>query len=49
VSGCEIILIRGAQIFKKYGSHHTNFSDHSNILPSICVPLVVVVVVMATM
>jgi hypothetical protein len=43
-------LIRGAQILKKYGSHHTKFRDHSNLLPSICVPLMaVVVVVMATL
>jgi hypothetical protein len=42
-------MIRGAQIFKNYGCHHTKFSHRSDLLPSICVPLMVVVMVMATM
>ena len=49
VSGCEIILISSVQTFKKYGRHHTKFSDHSNLLPSICVPLMVMVVVVMMM
>jgi hypothetical protein len=31
----------------QYGSHHTKFSDHSNLLLSICVPLMVVVMVVS--
>ena len=45
--GCEIIMIRSAQISQKYGSHHTKFSHHSDLLADIFAPLVVVVVVVA--